>query len=135
MPDHPTWPDPEEMDTRLPEVPKEWEIQLRTLIEPVVLLALQERDSYEFYELMDLAVHSGFGEKGGPGMLYRILRQMEEEGLVESRRDASEGEPPRRLYYSITGAGEAHLEGQIRHSVGIEPSEPWPEIGPGSSAH
>ncbi len=45
-----------------------------------------------------------------PGMLYRALRQMEKEGIVESawERETSRGGPVRRMY-SITGAGEVHL--------------------------
>jgi PadR family transcriptional regulator PadR len=43
-----------------------------------------------------------------PGPLYRILRQMENEGLVQSNWDTSRQGPARRLY-SITEAGEKYL--------------------------
>jgi poly-beta-hydroxybutyrate-responsive repressor len=44
-----------------------------------------------------------------PGTLYRTLRQMEKDGVVESSWETSRGGPARRMY-SITDAGEAYLE-------------------------
>ncbi len=73
---------------------------------PVVLLSLREWDSYG-YELMERTVTFGF-EAMNPGTLYRTLRRMEEEGVVESSWDTSKGGPARRMY-SITDAGEAYL--------------------------
>jgi poly-beta-hydroxybutyrate-responsive repressor len=52
---------------------------------------------------------SAFGfEAMNPGTLYRTLRQMEKDGIVESTWETSRGGPARRMY-TITGAGEAHL--------------------------
>ena len=43
-----------------------------------------------------------------PGTLYRTLRQMEKDGVVESSWETSRGGPARRMY-AITGPGEACL--------------------------
>ena len=44
-----------------------------------------------------------------PGTLYRTLRRMEKDGIVESSWETSGGGPARRMY-AITGSGEAHLD-------------------------
>lgn len=110
---------------------------------PAILLALREQDAYG-YELMQRTADFGGLEWANPGMLYRTLRQMEKQGLVESRWDTLKGTPARRMY-SITDNGETYLHSwievlenqwrnmnlfrsQYRKSLGIEPSEPWPEI-------
>jgi PadR family transcriptional regulator, regulatory protein PadR len=80
--------------------PKNWLV-------PVILLSLREWNSYG-YELMERASAFGF-EAMNPGTLYRTLRQMEKDGVVESSWETSRGGPARRMY-SITGAGEAHLD-------------------------
>ncbi len=72
----------------------------------MILLTLREWNSYG-YELMERLTAFGF-EKINPGTLYRTLRQMEKNGLCESKWETSEGGPARRVY-SITDAGEAHL--------------------------
>ena len=79
--------------------PKNWLV-------PVVLLSLREWNSYG-YELMGRARMFGFGATN-PGTLYRTLRQMEKDGVVESSWETSSGGPARRMY-AITDAGEAHL--------------------------
>jgi PadR family transcriptional regulator, regulatory protein PadR len=43
------------------------------------------------------------------GTLYPVLRQLEKDGLLESRVDPSVSGPPRR-YYRITGLGNGTLE-------------------------
>jgi poly-beta-hydroxybutyrate-responsive repressor len=73
---------------------------------PVILLSLREWNSYG-YELMERASAFGF-EAMNPGTLYRTLRQMEKDGLCESKWETSRGGPARRMY-SITDAGEAYL--------------------------
>jgi len=79
--------------------PKNWLV-------PVVLLSLREWSSYG-YELMGRARMFGFGATN-PGTLYRTLRQMEKDGVVESSWETSRGGPARRMY-AITGPGEACL--------------------------
>src|SRR3712207_6087299 len=79
------------------------EARPRNWLVPVILLSLREWNSYG-YELMERASAFGF-EAMNPGTLYRTLRQMEKEGIVESTWETSRGGPARRMY-SITDAGQ-----------------------------
>lgn len=79
----------------------------RNWLVPVILLSLRDWNSYG-YELMERATAFGF-EAMNPGTLYRTLRQMEKEGIVESTWETSKGGPARRMY-SITDAGKAYLD-------------------------
>lgn len=83
------------------------EIRPRNWLVPVILLSLRDLNSYG-YELMERAAVFGF-EAMNPGTLYRTLRQMEKNGLCESKWETSRGGPARRMY-SITTAGEAYLD-------------------------
>ncbi len=83
------------------------EVRPRNWLVPVILLALRDWNSYG-YELMERAAVFGF-EAMNPGTLYRTLRQMEKNGLCESKWETSRGGPARRMY-SITDAGEAYLD-------------------------
>jgi PadR family transcriptional regulator PadR len=75
-------------------------------LEAVVLLSLREWSSYG-YELMGRARIFGF-EAMSTGTLYRTLRRMEKDGVLESSWETSGGGPARRMY-TITGSGSAHL--------------------------
>lgn len=81
-------------------MPKNW-------LTAVLLLLLREWSSYG-YDLIEKATAFGFAALN-PGTLYRVLRQMEKEGLVSSGWDTS-GQGPARRMYSITEAGEAYLK-------------------------
>ena len=83
------------------------EVRPRNWLVPVILLALREWNSYG-YELMERAAVFGF-QTMNPGTLYRTLRQMEKNGLCESKWETSKGGPARRMY-SITDAGDAYLD-------------------------
>src|ERR671914_2773300 len=83
------------------------EARPRNWLVPVILLSLREWNSYG-YELMERAAAFGF-EAMNPGTLYRTLRQMEKEGIVESTWETSRGGPARRMY-SITDAGRSYLD-------------------------
>jgi len=48
----------------------------------------------------------------GEGSIYPILGRLERDGLVETRRAASNGGPPRK-YYSLSSEGERALEGGV----------------------
>lgn len=89
------------------EKKREVEVRPRNWLVPVILLALREWNSYG-YELMERTAAFGF-EAMNPGTLYRTLRQMEKEGVVESKWETSRGGPARRMY-TITDAGEAYLD-------------------------
>ena len=96
-------------ETQSQEAPRfrKVEARPRNWLVPVILLRLQELNSYG-YELMERAAVFGF-EAINPGTLYRTLRQMEKEGLCKSKWETSRGGPARRVY-SITDAGEAYLD-------------------------
>jgi poly-beta-hydroxybutyrate-responsive repressor len=53
-------------------------------------------------------------EQINAGTLYRTLRQLEKEGLCESRWEISEGVGPARRMYYITEAGQAYLEAWVQ---------------------
>lgn len=79
----------------------------RNWLVPVILLSLKDWNSYG-YELMERATAFGF-EAMNPGTLYRTLRQMEKDGVVESTWETSRGGPARRMY-SITDSGKTYLD-------------------------
>ena len=78
----------------------------RNWLEAVVLLSLREWSSYG-YELMGRARMFGF-EAMNTGTLYRTLRRMEHDGVLESSWETS-GDGPARRMYTITDSGSAHL--------------------------
>ena len=79
----------------------------RNWLEAVVLLSLREWSSYG-YELMGRARMFGF-EAMNTGTLYRTLRRMEKDGVLESSWETS-GDGPARRMYTITDAGRAYLD-------------------------
>ena len=89
-------------------------------IQPSILLALKSRSSYG-YELIQEIHQFGFVQgQAPPGMIYRHLRQLEEDGLVTSTWE-TEGRGPAKRMYAITPDGiEAlalwvdYMEGQMR---------------------
>jgi PadR family transcriptional regulator, regulatory protein PadR len=80
--------------------PKNW-------LTPVALVLLLREESSYGYELMKRLEEYGF-EQIRAGTLYRILRQMEQEGLCRSVWETPRGGPARRMY-SITEDGESYL--------------------------
>jgi len=77
-------------------------------IQPCLLLALRKQPSYG-YELLEKILEFGFLDgPADPGMVYRHLRKLEEEGFVSSTWDTS-GTGPARRYYSLTKEGDELL--------------------------
>lgn len=68
----------------------------RNFLRPCLLLLVGEAPSYG-YDLLERLRAVGF-TKVDPGLLYRSLRAMEQEGLVRSNWSESEVGPPRRTY-------------------------------------
>jgi poly-beta-hydroxybutyrate-responsive repressor len=82
---------------------------VRGFIQPRLLLLLTKQATHG-YDLMDaLRSTEGLANLADPGMLYRTLRQFEEEGLVNSAWDTPTRGPARRIY-QLTAAGREHLE-------------------------
>ena len=73
----------------------------------VVLLILRDWSSYG-YDLMKRLAAFGFAAMNY-GTLYRVLRQLEKDGMVSSAWDTTKTGPARRIY-AITEAGEAYLK-------------------------
>ena len=84
------------------------DVRPRNWLVAVALVTLREKNSHG-YELMERLRHFGF-EEINPGTLYRTLRKMENEGLCYSGWETSDGSGPACRVYSLTNAGEAHLE-------------------------
>ena len=83
--------------------------QVRGFIQPRVLLLLVKKATYG-YELMDtLRSVEGDENLADLGMLYRTLRQFEQDDLVTSTWDTN-GHGPARRVYQLTDAGREYLE-------------------------
>ena len=77
-------------------------------IQPSLLLGLLHKSSYG-YELIQNIQRFGFVEgQAPPGMIYRHLRQLEEDGLVFSKWE-TEGTGPAKRVYNITEEGKEVL--------------------------
>jgi len=83
-------------------------------MQPSILMALLDGESHG-YELLQRIGEYGF-LKGDtpPGMIYRHLRQMEEEGLVASSWDATGSGPAKRVY-AVTAEGREVLDAWVRY--------------------
>lgn len=78
----------------------------RNYLRPCLLLLLAEGTSHG-YELLDQVAELGLG-RADPGRLYRCLRAMDQEGLVQSVWEPSTSGPARRTY-ALTGDGREWL--------------------------
>ncbi len=91
--------------------PGEWDVRARVerMVEPALLLLLRERPMHG-YELLDL-VPGLVGEEGqvDVGNLYRLLRSLEEEGIVTSEWSGDLPGPAKRTY-TLTAAGRGLLD-------------------------
>jgi PadR family transcriptional regulator PadR len=89
-------------------------------VQPALLMGLYLKSSYG-YELIQQIQRYGFIEgQAPPGMIYRHLRQLEEDGLVSSEWETA-GTGPAKRVYQITSDGEQvlriwveYMEGQAR---------------------
>ena len=84
--------------------PGHWGVRARVerFSEPVLLLLLKERPTHG-YELLE-ALPALTGEaRVDMGNLYRVLRALEEDGLVTSRWESGEPGPTKRIYELTTG--------------------------------
>jgi len=82
--------------------------RIEGFIQPCLLLLLAESRSYG-YELMEKLGKLGWKDVSpDPGAVYRNLRRMEADGLVESTWDTTGTGPARRLYH-LTPEGEDFL--------------------------
>src|SRR5450756_145148 len=81
----------------------------RRFVRPFVLLLLAEGPSHGYELARSLKEFSSEGLNVEPAILYRMLRQMEEEGLATSSLDDS-GVGPARKVYVLTPEGREALD-------------------------
>lgn len=86
---------------------KGWRRPIRNFYEPCLLLTLRSGKSHG-YELKSRLESLGLGEVN-PSLVYRALRDMEAQGLVESEWDTEATAGPARRVYDITENGLSHL--------------------------
>lgn len=79
----------------------------KDFVRPCLLLLLREGEAHG-YELAERLCAFGF-DHSDPGALYRALRRLESEGLVESGWEPSQSGPPRRVY-GLTAQGIEELD-------------------------
>jgi len=89
--------------------PDEWAVRARIerYHEPGLLLLLRERPRHG-YELIEMLPEVAGGERVDVGNLYRFLRRLEGDGIVESEWNGELPGPAKRTY-SLTPAGERLL--------------------------
>ncbi len=87
----------------------EWDVRARVerFHEPSLLLLLKERPRHG-YELIEQLPELAGGHRVDVGNLYRFLRSLEADGVVESEWDGELPGPAKRTY-RLTDAGEALL--------------------------
>ena len=90
--------------------PGHWRVHARVerFIEPTLLLLLRERPLHG-YELLDRAQELGVEGRVDVGNLYRLLRSLEEEGIVSSEWNRDLPGPAKRTY-ELTPAGTRLLD-------------------------
>lgn len=81
--------------------------RVRGFVQPWLLLLLAQAPAHG-YDLMERLAQDEDSPGADPGLLYRTLRQFEEEGLVRSSWDTEGGGPARRVY-EITAEGLDYL--------------------------
>jgi PadR family transcriptional regulator PadR len=83
-------------------------------VQPSLLMGLFRGPSYG-YELIKSIQDFGFMKgQAPPGMIYRHLRQLEEDGLVSSSWE-TEGAGPAKRVYRLTPEGEEVLAAWVDH--------------------
>jgi poly-beta-hydroxybutyrate-responsive repressor len=78
----------------------------KNFLRPCLLLLLREQPAHG-YELLERLTVFGFG-RDDPGGLYRTLRALERDGLVQSAWEPSLAGPDRRIY-QLTRLGMEQL--------------------------
>ncbi len=86
--------------------------QLALFLRPAILLLLRQDPSHGYTLIEDLRREGLIDEDLDPAVVYRYMREMEEEGLLTSEWDTAGGGVPRRVY-RLTPAGEEFIRGCI----------------------
>jgi PadR family transcriptional regulator PadR len=83
---------------------------LRGVLDLCLLAVMDEGPTYG-YEMTKRLRERGLSIVG-EGSIYPLLGRLERDGLVETRRAASNGGPPRK-YYSLSAEGERALKAGV----------------------
>ncbi len=87
--------------------------RIRRFVEPAVLLLLHDRPTHGYGLLEGLARLGLDAYPTDPSVVYRVLRDLEQAGMIASEWDTEEtGGPPRRVY-RLTDEGDAHLRAWV----------------------
>lgn len=91
--------------------PGQWAVQARVerFVEPALLLLLRERPMHGYELLERLPEMTGDESRVDVGNLYRVLRALEEEGIVRSEWSADLPGPAKRTY-ELTAVGSRLLD-------------------------
>ena len=81
-------------------------------MQPSILMALLDGRSHGYELLQHIGEYGFLKGDAPPGMIYRHLRQMEDEGLVASEWDATGAGPAKRVY-AVTDAGREVLDAWV----------------------
>jgi len=88
--------------------------RIERFLQPCLLLCLAIRSSHG-YELMERLKHFLLeDESPDPGLVYRTLRKMEEDGWVSSEWVTETSGPAKRIY-TLTGEGKTVLRLWVEH--------------------
>ena len=88
--------------------PRTTAVTPKNLLIAMILMALHRSNSSYGYKLME-ETKAFWREAINRGTVYRMLRQMEKNGIIKSTWDTNANGPARRMY-SITDEGEAYLD-------------------------
>jgi len=93
--------------------------QRAIFLRPGILLLLRQDPSHGYTLIEDLRQEGIIDEDVDPAIVYRHLRDMEEEGLLHSEWQTESSSVPRRVY-QLTPAGEAFVRGCMANLRGTE---------------
>lgn len=96
------------------ETPAKTAMLPKNFLRPCLLLLLREQPAHG-YELLERLASFGFSRED-PGGLYRALRALEAEGLVNSAWERSESGPDRRTY-TLTRPGMEALHAAAKELI------------------
>lgn len=79
-----------------------------------ILLALAKRERHGLGIAGEVEASTGGAMRLGPGTLYRSLKQMMRDGLIDEVSSRQEDEDPRRKFYRITATGRMLVRAEAR---------------------
>ncbi|MGE0041243.1 MAG: PadR family transcriptional regulator [Vicinamibacterales bacterium] len=86
-----------------------------------VLLAVADGPRHGYGIMQEVAERTDGQVRLWPAALYRLLRELEQDGLIveSSDRPAAEDDDERRRYFALTPHGKRVLDGEVRRLEAI----------------